>query len=542
MSSFFIADPLHINKKNFASLYEYLSESKATVSLHEGRRDWITLAGDYSQLQAELSDDYASLSELSAEALLAKSLLGVNLFDAARAEHLMTVITDACWSSSRFPTSRTELFGRLNDAFRERLLWNMAAAANWLKYWSNHFDRIPTPDFVLVFSGSSIYAKTLLGLMKSKPPRTFVLESFFTGNDYYIEEKYDHLANNSNLAQVAYYRSMHLPEGQDERDKERNKALNKVFAMRNKNVTQPAPSEVQLFDNDKPVLTIVGQVVNDFSLLESGVCGIHSLEVYMDLIDALLEHTDYNIVFKCHPWERKKVGLLCPFTKERLIARYHHKAAELAEKEGSNVVQASPMEHSAGTRIAIVEDINLKSLYKISKVIVGLNSQGLLEAAFEGFRPVQFGNAFFGRKGFTSDYGVNEINRFITDLSSPSFPGRLDLAGYREFEAFLTRALQCSLVAATPSGKVRLRTIFEVRRTVKLTPNPSKAAPAPAPVTAGVAVKSKKAEVQVSQVPRSQEAGSPMRRKLQKLRRSPKKFFLDSKIPVLRPLHVLFQR
>ncbi|MGF6329740.1 hypothetical protein ABH909_002618 [Pseudomonas sp. BS3782 TE3695] len=530
MSKFFIADPLHINQRNFGSLYEYLDESKSAVIFNEERQDLLSLFGDYSSQQDSLFEEYTELALLPQEKLFEASTLEVNLFKVARAELLSLLITQDNFSDKPLPTSTKELFNYIYKNERETLLWNMASAMQWLNHWSPVIKQ-HNPKFVLVFSGSLIYARSLLELLKNRAPRAFVLESFFTGSDNYIEEKYEPIANNSNLKFTAYYRSLGADELPLEWDRNRNKAINKILGAKNKNVNQPAENTKKLFSNNRPTLLIAGQVLNDFSLLEHNNIGLNSLDFYKKLIQRILEETDLNVIFKAHPWERKKKNIGHPLTLTEL--EKHFKVGDL------------PFEHE--NRLLLLEDYNIKSIFKQTEYVAGLNSQALLEAAFEGFRPIQFANAFYGNKGFTSDYTCESLDFFISDLKAGKIPSKLGLEQYKSYETFITKALQFSLASAFPSGKAMLRSIFHITPHIPLITKTADNQTAkivqpatPTKLAKGQSASEKKDVTVIT-------TGTPpppskRRKKLNKLLKTPKKFFMDSKNTRIRWLHIFFPK
>lgn len=532
MSKFFIADPLHINKRNFGSLYEYLEESKANAIFNEERQDWLSLFGDYSEHQELLIEEYNHLRSLSQSELFELSILEINIFKASRAEILSLLITKESFRSKTLPSSRRELFDYIFETEPNILLWNMAAAIQWINHWSLTIKQ-HNPKFVLVFSGSLIYARTLLELLKNSTPRAFVLESFFTGSDNYIEEKYEPIANNSNLKFTAYYRSLGTHEQPLERDRSRNKAINKILSGANKNVTQPHENTARLFNNSKKTILITGQVLNDFSLLEYKDIGLNSLNFYKEIIQIILDKTEFNIIFKAHPWERKKKNINASLTFNALATHF-----DTNEKN-----------YNSCGRLLLLEDYNIKSIFKQTEYILGLNSQALLEAAFEGFQPIQFGNAFYGKHGFTSNYTPDTLEQFIKDLTLGNIPSKLGLAQYRSYEEFITKALQFSLVSAFPSGKTMLRTIFHVTPPISLVksePQKNEAITTP--------TKSVKTQTPTANMPSSAESTPTLAplikkqaqhkrgKKMEKFLKTPKKFFLDSKNPRIRWLNVFFPK
>lgn len=581
MSKFLIADPVHIHARNFGSLFDFLQDAKATVIVNNEYREWMSAFGDYTAFQEKLSDHYNLIKDLTTDQLFEHSSFQINIFKVARAEILSLVITSESLRDRPLPRDLKSLFELLLVDHKEVVLWNMASAIHWIDYWAGILKR-HNPKFVLLFSGSLIYARSLLEFTRTHTARPFVLESFFTGNDNYTEEKYEPIANNSNLKHQAYYGSLEPNITADERDRERNKALNKVVSAKNKNVSQPKESNVKLFKNKKPTLLITGQVLNDFSVLEHHGIGINTISFYSEIIDKILERTDFNVIFKSHPWEQKKKNITSALTLETLCKKY----------------AATPYVATAGERLILIEDYNIKSLFKQVDYICGINSQALLEAAFEGFQPIQFGSAFYGQKGFTSDYCIDEIDRFIKDLSNGRVPSRLGIQEYRAYETFLLRTLQRSLVSAFPSGKAQLKNIFQLPSHVALVkpavpgapvekPAPAKPAPVPAkpvaakpapakpaaakpappkpaakpapvapaaakpapvapavkPVAASTAVDAEPAlKVIPATLGEEAEKAEKSRRKWEKFRRTPKKFFSDSKNKRIHWMHIFFPK
>ncbi|MDW2775139.1 capsular biosynthesis protein CpsB [Pseudomonas sp. YQ_6] len=461
MSKFLIADPVHIHARNFGSLFDYFADKKATTVFNEEFKPWMSAFGNYTEFQKPLKENYSKLKKLEANELFDFSVMQINLFKVCRAEILSLVITSEDMRSTPLPDNTRELFDILYSAHKDTLLWNMAAAIHWIEFWSAMLKR-HNPKFVLVFSGSLTYARSLLEAVRTHTARIFVLESFFTGNDNYVEEKFEPIANNSNLKHLAYYNSLEPNLTPAERDRERNKAINKVISSKNKNVNQPEETKVKLFKNEKKTILITGQVLNDFSVLEYKGVGLNSIAFYIELIKKLLTRTDLNIIFKAHPWERKKKNIQSPLTLDTLCKEFN----------------TSPSITTANDRLVFIEDFNIKSLFRQVDFVAGINSQALIEAAFEGYQPIQFGNAFYGKKGFTSDYTTENLDQFIDDINKGAVPSQLGINEYRNYETFLLRTLQYSLVSAFPSGKAQLSTMFNLPSHVAILKGPPAVAPA----------------------------------------------------------------
>ena len=529
MTKFYIADPVHINKKNFGNLYDFFEDTKSNFFMNEDRTHWMGAFGEYSEFSELLSSEVELLSGMNDDELFDFTALEVNVFKSARAEILSLLIKHPLLIDRKLPSNIEELFSLLLDVDRQIVVLNMAAAVQWIKFWSASI-KSQNPKFVLVFSGSLIYARTLIEVLKNSAPRCFVLESFFTGTDNYIEEKYEPIANNSNLKYLAYYKKLGSNEGAEERDRSRNKAINKIIQSANKNVTQPAENNAPLFANSNETILIGGQVLNDFSLLENRGVGINSLVFYKELIRELLQQTNLNVIFKAHPWERHKTNLLNSVTLDAL-------RDFLASLEDAS---------SFDGRLLLLENYNIKSLFKQTTYVAGINSQSLIEAAFEGFQPIQFGDAFYGQKGFTSDYQIADVASFVQDINARKVPSRLGIEGYRSYETFITKALQFSLVSAFPSGKAILRSTFTPPPHVAIAKAGGKAATPAARLAQQAstpAVAKLPTEAASVAEPKAEKLKPPIskaKKKWIKFFKTPRKFFLDSKDKNVRWLYIFF--
>lgn len=550
-----LPDALHINTRNFPSFHQFVEAHKIKLHVNEERSDWIALYGEYEPKMEVLRTKVELLTMVPAQALFSYRFHGVNLFQVSRAETLARVSVRKTWHAGPFPDSAYGVFERLYNEHRPVLLQCMAAAMDWIEFWRAKLPTLkPMPTHCAVFSGSLIYARTLMELLRTSSTRVMVMESFFTGNDYYCEEKYEPIANNSDLRFQTVFDSLELPDSPVEYDRERVKAINKVLAMKNKNVQQPQVSCALPFDGSRPMALVLGQVANDFSVLEYKSVGLSTVAFYRELISTLLA-VGYDVVFKDHPWELKKVHVRRPFTRELL----------------NDWKQSLPKELQA--RVLIDSEINIREMFAQCSLALGLNSQSLIEAAFEGLKPVQFGNAFYGRKGFTHDYDLTDLAEFARDLAQGQVHGTLTLEEFDAFERFLTRALQVQLVSVNPSGVATLLKRFMPAATIRLgapaetqPAAPAKPAPAPAPVKVAESVANAKpaaplpkpspapvpAEPQTAVVIMEPAAPvrpepaketpeiraaladpaphSTLRKKFRKLLRSPKAFFLDARL------------
>jgi hypothetical protein len=521
-----LADDLHINVKNFSSFHKFIEKHGVIVKNINTRRAWITAYGNYENLKGVLGKRASLLSKLSVEEIYIYEVQGVNLFKVARAEVMARVVAQPEWHGSDYPQTTRGIFECLIEQNKSVLMLALIAAWDWIEYWTQALAEKELFTHACIFSGSLIYQRSLMELLRYTPTKVIVMESFFTGNDYYCEEKYEPIANNTNLKHKTVFESLvHNDEPASLLDRERIKAINKVLTMKNKNVQQPETGEPLVFEHEGDIVTICGQVVNDFSLLEYRNKGLCSIAIYKKLISELAS-SGFNVVFKAHPWEEEKTNIGRPLTRDAII-EYVNKQPEILQQ-----------------RVKIVDHYPIDKLFSISYSVIGLNSQSLIEAAFHGFKPIQFGDAFYGKKGFTHDFTPDQISEVVINLQQGSLAGSLSLTEYRYFENFLVIALQRYLVSNFDSGIKRLEQVFDLPKNISLS------------LTAtGVAhkttVKEPNKTLSEDKTSASKESSlipianvlkipSSLERKFLKLRRNPKKFFSDSQNSVIRTLHYFF--
>ncbi len=523
-----LADDLHINVKNFASFHNFMKQQGATVKNINTRRDWITVYGHYEPM-ASVRERARLLAKLVADELYTYQVKGVNLFNVARAEVMARVVVQPEWHCARYPHTSRGIFDQLMAQNKQVLFLGLAAAWDWLDFWTQALADEKQFTHACIFSGSLIYQRTLMELLRFTPTKVIVMETFFTGNDYYCEEKYEPIANNTNLKHKTVFESLAREEPENLVDRERIKAINKVLAMNNKNVQQPDTGVPLVFADEAKIVTIFGQVVNDFSLLEYRGIGLCSIALYKELIHELAS-SGFNVVFKAHPWEEKRANIGRPLTRD-VIRNY---IATLPE----------PLQQ----RVQVVNHYPIDKLFAMSDAVVGLNSQSLIEAAFHGFKPIQFGDAFFGNKGFTHDFTPAQVSEVVLSLRQGSLSGSLSLTEYRCFQDFLVTALQRFLVSCFDSGLVRLAKVFEMPVSLALLSGEKSNAqvqtklgnPVAAAIpAAGLATASANSQKEGTLVTAASDP-SPLERKLHKLRRNPRKFFADSSNGLVRIFRHLF--
>lgn len=494
-----LADGIHIHSRNFPTLFRFLEGVGAEVTVHEAHDDMKRVLGGYTAFRDRLSPYRTPLQHLSSEQLwLATHELKttpIRLWDMARSEFLARSLAlhDEWHLGDGLRPNDRELFDRGLQLDRDALVDNLAAAAFWIDALGPLVDG-GAPTHAFVFSGSMTYSRVLMEICRFSRTRAFVLETTFTGNEYYCEERYTPIANSSDIRHPAVYASLALPHDPVERLRVVAKALQRVAMAKNKNVTQPAKADLPRFSNpSRPTLLVVGQVVNDFSVIETKGGWLSTIAFYRELILRCLRETEYNVIFKAHPWEHRKAHVGRALTREHL----------------ERAVADLPLEFRE--RVAIREDDNLRALGDASDRVALLCSQAGMELALEcGLRPSTFGSPYFGAAGFTDEYG--SIDDFLADVGAGRTKAMLDLDGVDALHEFLAKFLQLHAVTVRSSGVSDLHQKLGHRAEIRLT--------VPRRSTTGGA----------SRQPPDDSVFGRAQRKLRKLQRDPKAFFRDAKL------------
>ncbi|WP_427306748.1 capsular polysaccharide biosynthesis protein [Cupriavidus sp. H39] len=501
-----IADQLHIQSKNFPSLLEYLKQAQFEMLVVSHPAHLIAAFGDYSNSE-EVVPYREALNSLTSDEVFSLTEAGVSCFSLCKAEMLCFLAPTDFWvGRTDYGRTERELFDLAWRENRDVLLNNVAAVGFWFDRWRSILQEKPVFDFAFLFSGSLIYARVLSVLMKRRQGMLYICESFFTGKDYYLEARHSPLPNNSALRSNGVYKSLDVPTSGPARRGRRAALGLRLAEMANKNVKQPTATGKRLFHVGAKVVAIFGQVLNDFSLLNNGEVGFHSVNFYTECIHKIITETDAYVVFKAHPWEQKKAHIRSALTKEHLIKMF-----------GEN------------DRLKIVEDYPIADLIREADFVVGINSQSLIEAAVGGVKPIQCGKAFYAGKGFTHD--VKDVDD-VVDLIK-ALPGSyLTIDEYFYLETFLLKALDEWLIPESPAlGVPRLERRLGAIKKV--------AATKPLPATQKSPVVKSVANIVVSKIaiePTRTATSNLTQRKLKKLRNDPKAFFRDAKNPLIRSI------
>lgn len=429
-------DQIHLNRKNFESLFDCCNKLNANINwgVKQNSEQLNLILDPTSDKSRHLCQSYnKSLKKLKFEELVQLVYGNVNIVDAALDEALSIVLPKENWQKNNIKKNKNELIKKLYDEDKNTFLQCCSSAMFWVDYWRN-FPKLNKYKCAFVFSGSQIYNKTLLKLLSYTPVECFVCESFFTGSDYYLENRHSPIANSSTSCFPNVYRRMmrklHMDTVYSAQAK--IKATNKINGMINKNVTQPDQSKLPLNLKEVKIALVIGQVCNDFSLISGKGDILTSIPVYKDLVRHLLKDDRVSVIFKAHPWERKKDNIRSSITRD---------AMEDFQK---------CLDQENRRRFIVMEDFNLKQLLRNSDAVFTLCSQSALEAAAEGLKPYTIGGAFYDVGGFTNPF--READGAVKSYISGATRGTLSIEEYENFLSYLAGMLEIHLVDASALG------------------------------------------------------------------------------------------
>ncbi len=427
-----ISDKMHINKRNFESLFKFFEQENLNVISFVD--DWNEnplngKVGNYRDLVNNKNVNYRHKIKEDTKNYQDKGALenyeykGFHLWPLISSELSAFTIAESMKSNKDFPYLSKDLFNYHYEHYLEDLVLNYSVACYWIDAFESLANIIWKCKLAYVFSGSYIYTKVMLAALKKSPVRTFVIESTFLGNSFYCDEQNEHLPNNY-LHQYKNSRTQAIKKSisnlkidygdADKIDYLRSKSLNKFMSMDNKNVKQPKPGSIERFkDISKRSVLLICQVLNDFSILESKKV-INSIEHYKKIILEILENTDFNIVIKTHPWEKSKIHLTDSFTFKSLNSFIFS------------------LNKSQKDRVVLDEDVNIYHLFSNVDGVLTYCSQAGIEAALYGKKAIVNEECSYGGAGFTFEYSDISI---IPDLLKNNLD--LDILEFKMFLDFM---------------------------------------------------------------------------------------------------------
>lgn len=398
------ADNFNFKEENFPSLFEYFKKSNTKFHFDDFNTDLKKSWGNY--------DNSTLNTELSPELEHYKNRF--DFFDIAKDEFLSSLIINSNLLSSEDIYDEEGVLDFLKRKYPNNYERCKEVALYWVSYWFNLL-KTKKIDAVIVFGGNLIYAKALLKVAEFLSLKCFVVEHFYTGNDFYFENRYSPIPNNS------YIRSKRFLENIASDD---FSFFSKINNQKNKNVKQPSYASIAV---DNYVLLLC-QVPNDFSILSPWNKWKNTLYFYKRIIKEILEKTNKNVVVKVHPYERVK-----------------NKGAFNTYDELESFI--SKLNSDDADRVFLVENFSLEGLINGCDFSVTINSQSGLDVVRLGKRLVCFGEPFYGRHGFTTD--LTEVTELDFVLKKEDY----DDLNFEKYNRFMSAVFN-HLIGLNESWKI----------------------------------------------------------------------------------------
>jgi len=411
---FIFVDNIHFKKhSNFESLFHFLSQSKIPYKKNQENDNGLKIAFGNYEKKAELTAYKDFFKKLSESELYLFKEGTLSFWDCVEGELFQSLIEKEYWYNSEDIYDKALLFKKIYDEEREILISHYAVTKFWLEYWSNYIDSNNNSIFC-VFSNVFIYTKVLSNLLNSMNIPLFVVEHFFTGNDFYFEKKYTHIPNNSQIAKRDFFNSIKV----DDSISMVEETWNKFYTLNNKNVEQPFSEKKIFFKNNAKTVLLLTQVVNDFSIVSTQREYLSVLMYYKKVIDTILTKSTYNLIIKTHPYEKYKNN-----AREQIT--YNVLETYIYEKHFSEL----------DTRLSLVENYNIDMLIDSVDLGIVFNSQSAFDILKYSKPVLTLGNAFYAGYGFTFDYDC--IEDFNRDIVSKDYQFTEEM--HNKFKLFLLR-------------------------------------------------------------------------------------------------------
>ncbi|SDR37815.1 hypothetical protein [Pseudovibrio sp. Tun.PSC04-5.I4] len=444
-SKVLLAENFHLNTRNFGSLLKFMNttEAEITIGIELGTTasQLMIANGNYGPHQDILSAQLETLNELTSDDVNSFQYRGFNLWNLAYPEVLVSLLHEKIFQSYEIADNYKSIIPELFQNHKSQILSCFAAAIYWIDYWQS-IKGVHKYHTAIVFSGAHIYAATLLRILRETQVRCFVCESFMTGNHYLLEHRYTPLPNASN----ALRELSQIHETQKISYTDIIKAHNHFTTAKNKNVVQPPDKTLPISAGNNEVCLIIGQVINDYSIITGAGSLKNTIPTYEKLLGGLLKDPDRVVIFKAHPWEGKRQISGRNFTFEYL----------------QEFIKGLPL--SQQKRVLLVDNWNLNQLLRVSDRVFTLCSQAGIDAARAGFKPYIIGGSFYGNCGFTNDF--DDVTALLHELENNSTSNLLNLSEYKTFERHMAGLFKYKLVAASSAEDKKLNGLFSTPQTI----------------------------------------------------------------------------
>lgn len=369
------SDDFNFRRTNYTALFNYFDKERFLYSHDSFNSDF-----KRSKCSYKVDEQVASIGAVSCD--FNESYKGIKLFEVYKQEVMQVCTSSNIWKTYENGPDE-ELWSFIVTNFNHELSLGVVSAKFWIDYWESYISTTKVQAGI-AFNGAQIYNRAFTEVLKCFSIPVYCVEHFFTGHDFYFEQRYSSISNNSVLRSNQFCR-----EKLKSSTAPSSSIYSKLFNAKNKNV-----KKIPYLSMDHAgYCLILAQVCNDYAITSSHNHFKNSIKFYIKLVGELLKHTKTNIVIKTHPYEATKL------------------AADVQGTYAALMEYKNNLPEDLGKRLMIVDNYSIDGLIDASRYIVTLNSQSGLEALQRGKPVVCFGGAFYQGKGFTYDF--DSIEEFI---------------------------------------------------------------------------------------------------------------------------------
>ncbi|MEO9385735.1 capsular polysaccharide export protein, LipB/KpsS family [Chromobacterium phragmitis] len=487
------SDNHNFKKQNFPALFKTLDNNSILYEFDQSNTELKSSWGRYSTSnnQEHSIHDYSDL--------INEQSFGIHLYPIYKFELLFICASDEEWIALGEHCEKATIRFFMTK-YPEKLNQLRFISKFWLEHWRDCFST-KKPTIGISFGGNTIYTRAFCEIAKINQIPSFITEHFFTGTDFYFEKRYESITNNSLLKSKSYTKRKLAQQANHIH------SIQKLSLAKNKNVIQPS---YQSF-HKKDYCLVIAQVSNDFAILSDRNKYKNSIQFYIDFINKFLTSTKRNIVIKTHPYEKRKNSEGRAITFEIL----------------HNFIGNLPQEQQE--RISLVEDYSIHGLIDNCKYAITLNSQSAFDVVARGKPIACFGNPFYGHHGFTYDFDT--IDAFFKEQPIALTTDQLTL--------FWEYMSVCFSHLIGESDSIKIQTLLDIHKIPKNKTSHNQISRAnskePSIASDKNQITRNKPSANISPY------GAVSKRKLRKLIKNPKAFFLDSKSNLLNKIGQLIK-
>ena len=184
-------------------------------------------------------------------------------------------------------------------------------ANRYYNYFIDNYNHIQSHEFGIIFNGYKIRDRVFCFIFGFSKIKIFHTEYLVTGDRYFFYNTLYSIPNNYPSKNI-YMNYLRLDNSIQNYsfNEVYPKVLNIIKNIRKLNLNVKSSFECKNYfttKDNKKNLIIIGQVIDDISLFNSDNIYFSSINTYEWIINLGISN-GYDVIFKLHPWEKRKLG------------------------------------------------------------------------------------------------------------------------------------------------------------------------------------------------------------------------------------------